>query len=92
MWSESFFFFYSLMSRVASSARAYLLAMVNITSDVLRFFMVSLRIRDRSLSPFLKNIMIDLSSTSVMIFLLFQIRWMNSRRDSLFFWMTLARS
>jgi hypothetical protein len=62
--------FYSLMSRVTSSARAYLLAMANIASDVLEFFMVSLRNRDGSLSPFLKNITIDLSSTSGMIFLL----------------------
>jgi hypothetical protein len=38
VWLNCFSFFCSLMLRVASSARAYLLAMVNITSDVLRFF------------------------------------------------------
>jgi hypothetical protein len=70
VWPDSFSFFYSLVSRVASSARAYLLAMVNIVSDVLGFFMATLRISDGSLSPFLKNITIDLSSTSGMIFLL----------------------
>jgi hypothetical protein len=91
-WPESFLFFYSLVSRVASSAKAYLLAMVNITFDVLWFFIASLQIRDESLSPFLKNMTIDLSSTSGMIFLLLQKRWMNSRRDSPFFWMMLARS
>jgi hypothetical protein len=35
MWPDSFF--YSLVSRVASSARMYLLEMVNISSDVLGF-------------------------------------------------------
>jgi hypothetical protein len=90
-WPESFSFFCSLVSRVASSARAYLLAMANIASDVLEFFMVSLQIRDESLSPFLKNMIIDLLSTSVVIFLLLQKHWMNSRRDSTFFWMMLAR-
>jgi hypothetical protein len=77
---------------VASSARAYLLAMVNIASNVLELFVVSLQIRDGSMSPFLKNITIDLSSTSGMIFLLLQNHWMNTRRDSPFFWMMLARS
>jgi hypothetical protein len=91
-WTESFSFFYSLVSRVASSARAYLLVMVNMASDILGFFMASLRIRDGSLSSFLKNMPIDLSSTSGMIFLLLQKCWMNSRRDSPFFWMKLARS
>jgi hypothetical protein len=38
VWPNSFSFFYSLVSRVASSTRAYLLAMVNIASDVLGFF------------------------------------------------------
>jgi hypothetical protein len=90
-WLESFSFFCSLVSRVASLAMAYLLAMVNIASDVLGFFMVSFRIRDGSPSPFLKNMIIDLSSTSKMIFLLLQKRWMNSHMDSPFFWMTLAR-
>jgi hypothetical protein len=66
-WPESFSFFYSLVSRVVSSTRAYLLAMVNIASDVLGFFMVSLGIRDGSLSPFLKNMTIDLSLTSEII-------------------------
>jgi hypothetical protein len=92
VWPESFSFFYSLVSRVASPSRAYLLAMVNIALDVLGFFMVSLRIRTGSLSPFLKNMMIDLSSTSGMIFLLLQKHWMNSQMDSPFFWMMLARS
>jgi hypothetical protein len=66
------------MGKSLDSTYIVSLAMVNIASDVLRFFMVSLRIRDRSLSPFLKNIMKDMSSTSVMIFLLFQNCWMNS--------------
>jgi hypothetical protein len=69
VWPDSFSF-YSLVSRVTSSVRAYLLAIANISSDVLRFFMVSLRIREESLSPFVKNMMIDLSSTSEMMFLL----------------------
>jgi hypothetical protein len=34
-WPESFSFFYSLLSRVTSSATAYLLVMVNIASDIL---------------------------------------------------------
>jgi hypothetical protein len=66
--------------------------MENIASDMLQFFMVSLRIRDGSLSPFLKNITIDLSSISGMIFLLLQNHWMTSQRDSSFFWMMLVRS
>jgi hypothetical protein len=72
VWPESFSFFYSLVSRVTSSARVYVLAMVNIASDVLGFSMVSLRIRAGSLRPFLKNMTIDLPSTSRMIFLLLQ--------------------
>jgi hypothetical protein len=40
---------------VAYLARVYLLVIANISSDVLGFFMVSLRIKDKSLSPFLKN-------------------------------------
>jgi hypothetical protein len=70
MWSDSFSFFCSLASRVASLARAYLLVMANIASDILGFFMMSLRIKDGSLGPFLKNKTIDLSLTSEMIFLL----------------------
>jgi hypothetical protein len=66
--------------------------MANIASDVLGFFMVRLQIRDGSLSPFLKNITIDLLSTSGRIFLLLHNHWMNSRRDSPFFWMMLSRS
>jgi hypothetical protein len=92
MWPESFSFFYSLVSRVASSARTYLLAMVNIFYDVLGFFIVSLQIGEGSLSPFLKNMMIDLSLTSAMIFLLLQNHSMNSQRDSPFFCRMLARS
>jgi hypothetical protein len=38
------------------------------------FFMVSLRIKDESVCPFLKDMMIDLSSTSRIIFLLLQKR------------------
>jgi hypothetical protein len=91
VWLDNFSLFYSLVSRVTSSARAYLLAMENISFDVLGFFMMSLRIKDESLSPFLKNITIDLSSTSGMTSLLLQNRWMNSR-DSPFFWTTMARS
>jgi hypothetical protein len=68
--ADSLSFFYSLVSMVASSARAYLLAISNISLDVLGLFMVSLWIKDESLSPFLKNMMIDLSSTSGMMFLL----------------------
>jgi hypothetical protein len=62
------------VSRVSSSAKAFLLAMENICFDVLGFFMASFQIREESLSPFLKNIMIDLSSTSEMTFLLLQKR------------------
>jgi hypothetical protein len=43
VWPDSFSFFCSLVSRVAYSVRVYLLAMVNIASDVLGIFMVSLR-------------------------------------------------
>jgi hypothetical protein len=60
-WPESF---YSLVLRVTSSSRVYLIAMVNIASDTLGFFMTGLWIRDWSLRPFLKNMTIDLSSTS----------------------------
>jgi hypothetical protein len=67
MWPDSF---YCLVLRVSSSAKAYLLVMANITSDILEFFMVSLWIKDKYLSSFLKNIIIDLSSTSGMMFLL----------------------
>jgi hypothetical protein len=74
MRPESFSFFYSLVSRVTSSVRVYLLAMVNIASDVLGFFTVTFQIKAGSLNPFLKNITIDLSSTSGMIFLLLQKR------------------
>jgi hypothetical protein len=48
----------------------FLFAMENICFDVLELFMVRFQIREESLSPFLKNIMIDLSSTSGMTFLL----------------------
>jgi hypothetical protein len=92
VWPESFSFFYSLVSRVTSSARAYLLVMANISSDVLGFFMACLWIREGSLSPFLMNIMIDLSLTSGMMFLLLQNHMMNSWRDSPFFCTMLARS
>jgi hypothetical protein len=46
---------------------------------------VSFQIKEESLSPFLKNITIDLSSTSRMTFLLLQKHWMYSWRDSPFF-------
>jgi hypothetical protein len=84
MWPDSSFF-YSLVSKVTSSARAYLLAIANISSDILGLFMASLRIKDESLSPFLKNMIIDFSSTSEMMILLLQKRWINSQRDSPFF-------
>jgi hypothetical protein len=90
MWPNSFFC--SLVSRVNSSAMVYLLAIANICLDVLGFFMVSLHIKDESLSPFLKNIIIDLSSTFGMRFLLLQKHWMNSQSESHFFWTMLARS
>jgi hypothetical protein len=89
VWNDSVFC--SLVSRVTSSARAYLLAIANICLDVLGFFMVSLQIKDESPSPFLKNIIIDLSSTSRMRFLLLQKHWMNSWSDSPFVWTMLAR-
>jgi hypothetical protein len=47
---------------------AYLLAMANIASYILGLFMVNFWIRAGSQSPFLKNMTIDLSSTSRMIF------------------------
>jgi hypothetical protein len=56
VWLDSFSSIRSLMTRVAFSARAYLLAMVNISSNILGFFMASLRIKDDSVSPFLKNV------------------------------------
>jgi hypothetical protein len=71
VWLDSFSFC-SLVLRVVSSVKANLLVMANIASDVLGFFMVSLRIWDGSLSPFSKNITIDLLSTSMMMFLLLQ--------------------
>jgi hypothetical protein len=71
VWPDSFSFFHSLVSRVTSSARAYLLAMAIIYCDVLGFFMVSLWIKDESMSPFLRNITKDLSSISGMTFPLF---------------------
>jgi hypothetical protein len=61
-----------LLSRVASSARAYFLVMTSISSDDLGFFMVSLQIKNRPVGPFLKNMMINLSSTFRMTFLLLQ--------------------
>jgi hypothetical protein len=53
---SSLSFLKSLLSRVASSARAYQLVMASISSDVLGFFIASFRIKEGSLSPFLKNI------------------------------------
>jgi hypothetical protein len=58
-------------TRVGGVVR-YLLVIANISSDVLGFFMVSLRIKDKSVSPFLKNMIIDLSSTFRIMFLLLQ--------------------
>jgi hypothetical protein len=83
VWTDSFFC--SLVSMVASSAMAYLFAIANICSVILGFFMASLWIKDESLSPLLKNIIIDLSSTSGMRFLLLQNHGMNSQSDSPFF-------
>jgi hypothetical protein len=60
VWPDSSFF-WSLLLMVASSARAYLVVITNISSDILGFFMVSIHIRYESLSPFLNNMMIDLS-------------------------------
>jgi hypothetical protein len=54
--------------------------------------MVSLQLKDESQSPFLKNMIIDLSLTFKMMFLLLQKQWINSWRDSPFFWTMLARS
>jgi hypothetical protein len=68
-----------------------MLAMENSYSNILGFFMVSFWIREEPLSPFLKNIIIDLLSASGMTFLLLQNRWMNSCRDSPFFCTMLAR-
>jgi hypothetical protein len=48
-WPDSFSFFYPLVSRAASSAMAYLLAIANISSSILGLFMASLRIKDESL-------------------------------------------
>jgi hypothetical protein len=64
-----------LVSSVISSTKAYLLTMANIAFYILEFFMMSLWIKDGALSPFLKNITIDLSSTARMMFLLLQNRW-----------------
>jgi hypothetical protein len=61
-----------LLSRVASSTRAYFLVMTSISSDDLGFFMASLQIKNRPVGPFLKNMMINLSSTFRMTFLLLQ--------------------
>jgi hypothetical protein len=41
--------------RVASSARSYLLAITNISSDILGFFMERLRIKDESPESFLEE-------------------------------------
>jgi uncharacterized membrane protein len=71
VWPDSFSFSYSLVSRVASSATVYLF-IANISCDVLGFFMASSRIKDESLRLFLKNMIIDLLLTSVMMFLLLQ--------------------
>jgi hypothetical protein len=60
------------VSRVSFLVRSYLLMMANISSNVLGFFMVSLWIREESLSPFLKNLTTDLSSASKIMFLLLQ--------------------
>jgi hypothetical protein len=60
--------------RVASSEREYLLVMANISLDISRFFIASFWIKDESLSPFLKNMMMDLSWTSGMMLLLLQER------------------
>jgi hypothetical protein len=70
VWPDSFC---SQVSRVASSARAYLLAMANISSGVLGFFIESLWIKDESMCPFLKNMIIDLLSTFRMMFLCYKI-------------------
>jgi hypothetical protein len=59
--------------------------MENICSNILGFFMVSFQFREESLSPFLKNIMIDLSTTFGMTFPLLQNRWMYSQRNAPFF-------
>jgi hypothetical protein len=56
----------------ASSVRVYLLVRANISSDVLGLFMASLRIKDGPLSLFLKNMIINLSLTSGMMFRLLQ--------------------
>jgi hypothetical protein len=90
-WSDSSLFV-SLLLWVASSAMAYLLVIANISSDVLEFFVVRLWIKDESLSPFLRSMIIDMSSTSEMMFLLLQKHWINSQRGSPFFQTTLARS
>jgi hypothetical protein len=63
-------FFASLVSRVASSDKAYLLVVASISSYVRGFFIASLRISVEPFRPFLKNLMIDLSSTYGMTFLL----------------------
>jgi hypothetical protein len=62
------------VSRFTTSGGAYLLAIASCSLVVLGFFMVSLQIKDESVSHFLKNMMIDLLSTSEMIILLLQKR------------------
>jgi hypothetical protein len=57
VWPDPFSFYF-LLSRVASSARAYLLVIAKISSDVLGFFMVSLRIKDESLPKKHDNILV----------------------------------
>jgi hypothetical protein len=61
-------------------------------SDIFGVFMVSLQIKDESLSPVLKNKTMNLYSTCGMMFLLLQKCWMNSQRDLPFFWTMPARS
>jgi hypothetical protein len=67
-----------LLLRVASSARAYLLVITSISADVLWVFMASLWIKDCSMHPFLKNMMMDLLWMNGIMFLLLQKHWMNS--------------
>jgi hypothetical protein len=91
-WPSSLSYFWSLVSRVTFSTRAYLLVIANMSLDIMGFFMASLWINDESLCPFLKNMMMYLSSTSGMMFLLLQKHWINSWRYSPFFCMALAKS
>jgi hypothetical protein len=63
-------------------ARAYLLAIANISSDVLGFFMVSLRIKDESLlEEHDDRLVVDLQDN---VSLIAETR-INFRRDSPFF-------